>query len=666
MHFRVEEPREFLGFLHPEMHQGLARLARMPEPTPLSLPPADAYLPWVVSTSEAALTDARARVEALKSNPPSTALATLEAWNGIDIALGTTAPAELFSEVHPDAEVRAAAERAALEARKLSTEIGLDTELYAVFAALDPAGLDEQASRLLVKTLRAFRRSGVAADEPTRARIKEIRDRLTVLGQSFARTIREGTRSIKVTPDQLAGLPQDWIDAHPVGDDGLVTITTDYPDAVPFRTFAHDERARRDLLVASLTIGYPDNVDVLHEIFALRAELATLLGYASFPDFDAEVKMIKSGDAIGAFIDKIADAALEPARRDVAVLLERLRQDRPDAQRVQSWDTAHYAELHRKEQLDVDAQRVRTYFEFGKVRAGLLAVTGRLFGLTYTPVDVPVWHESVTAYDVTRTSDGAPQGRIYLDLHPREGKFKHAAQFTLMNGVAGRQLPEGTLVCNLPTGLMEHSDVVTLFHEFGHLVHHLVGGHQHWAEFSGVATEWDFVEAPSQMLEEWAWDADVLGSFATNADGEAIPADLVDRMRAADDFGKGFFARTQMFYAALSYRLHLENPADLVARTRELQEQYSMFPYVEGTCMPTSFGHLDGYSSGYYTYMWSLVIAKDMFSAFDPDDLFDARAATRYRDIVLAQGGTKDAADLVEEFLGRPYDFDAYAAWLAA
>ena len=644
----------------------LARLAPVTELAPLTLPAADDYLDWVSSTSEASLDRARTLVAELKADPPASALATLQRWNEVVLAIGNAAArGELFSEVHPDAGVRDAAEKAALAAQQLATELGLDTELYAIFAAVDPAGLDPEASRLLEKTLRDFRRSGVAADEPTRARVKEIRDRLTVLGQTFARTIREGTRSIKVRPEQLEGLPADWIEAHPAGEDGLVTVTTDYPDAIPFRTFARDADARRELVVAQLTIGYPDNVEVLREIFGLRAELATLLGYDNWPDFDAEVKMIGTGDAIGAFIDKIADAALEPARRDVDILLARLRQDRPDATHVESSDSGYYAEVHRREELDVDAQQVRTYFDFGKVRAGLLDVTGRLFGLTYSPADVPVWHEAVRAYDVSRTVDGAPLGRIYLDLHPREGKFKHAAQFTLTNGVAGRQVPEGVLVCNFPTGLMEHADVVTLFHEFGHLVHHLVGGQQAWAEFSGVATEWDFVEAPSQMLEEWAWDPSVLGSFATNAAGEPIPADLVERMRAADDFGKGYFARTQMFYAALSYRLHLENPDDLVARTRELQEQYSLFPYMDGTCMPTSFGHLDGYGSGYYTYMWSLVIAKDMFSAFDRADLFAPEVATRYRDRVLAAGGTKDAADLVADILERPYNFDAYAAWLA-
>jgi len=326
----------------------------------------------------------------------------------------------------------------------------------------------------------------------------------------------------------------------------------------------------------------------------------------------------------------------------------------------------------RRERFDVDAQKVRTYFDFSRVRQGLLDVTGRLFGLTYRPAtDAVVWDEAVAAYDVFLTDDEAADslGRIYLDLHPRDGKFKHAAQFDLARGVRGSgdvdQLAEGVLVCNFPRGLIEHSDVVTLFHEFGHLVHHVLAGQGQWARFSGVATEWDFVEAPSQMFEEWAWDPDVLPTFARNGDGEQIPADLVERMRTADDFGKGYVARTQMFYAAISYRFHVDNPADLNEATKQLQAKYSLFPYIEGTHMSASFGHLEGYGSGYYTYMWSLVIAKDMFSAFDSGDLFAPEVAHRYRDRVLARGGQQDAADLVADFLGRPYTFDAYGAWLA-
>ncbi|HPZ69118.1 MAG TPA: M3 family metallopeptidase [Dermatophilaceae bacterium] len=636
-------------------------------PAPVALPTADVAQDWLAARATTGLDRARRLVAELKEAPPGDALATLKAWNDVDIALGSvSSPASLFAEVHPDEAVRERADLAGQEVQKLSTELGLDRELFEVFAALDPAGLDADAARFLDKTLRDFRRSGVDRDEPTRERIRAINERLTLLAQEFSKNIRNGVKSIQVAPERLAGMPQDWLDAHPADAAGLVTVTTDYPDAVPLRTFCADAEARRELTMAFLTVGWPANDALLHELFELRHELAQLLGYATWADYDAEVKMIKEGSAIPVFIEKIADAALASGQRDRDIVLARKRTDVPDATTIDSADLAYYANVVSKEQLEVDAQLVRTYLDFTKVRAGLLEVTGRLFGLRYEPAtDAVVWDEAVAAYDVFRADGDEPLGRIYLDLHPREGKYKHAAQFDLVTGVAGRQLPEGVLVCNFSRGLMEHDHVVTLFHEFGHLVHHVLAGHQEWFRFSGVATEWDFVEAPSQMLEEWAWDAEILQTFATNAAGEPIPADLVGRMRKADDFGKGYLARTQMFYAAMSYWFHTERPADITARTRELQAQYSLFPYIEGTHMPCSFGHLEGYSSAYYTYMWSLVIAKDLFSAFDRSNMFDAQVAGRYRDRVLARGGSKDAADLVADFLGRPYTFDAYAAWLA-
>ena len=634
---------------------------------PLALPTAASAHDWLSDRAATGLAKARSLVADLKAAPPADALATLKAWNDVDQALGSvSSPASLFAEVHPDEAVRERADVAGQEVQKLATELGLDRALFEVFAALDPAGLDADAARFLNKTLRDFRRSGVDRDEPTRERIRAINERLTVLGQEFSKNIRNGVRSIEVTPDRLEGMPQDWLDAHPADERGLVTVTTDYPDVVPLRTFCADAQARRDLTMEFLTVGWPANDALLHELFDLRHELAQLLGYETWADYDAEVKMIKEGGAIPVFIEKIADAALESGVRDREVVLARMRADVPDATAIDSADLAYYANLVSKEQLEVDAQLVRTYLDFTKVRAGLLEVTGRLFGLRYEPAaDAVVWDEAVAAYDVYRAEGDEPLGRIYLDLHPREGKYKHAAQFDLVTGVSGRQLPEGVLVCNFSRGLMEHDHVVTLFHEFGHLVHHVLAGQQEWFRFSGVATEWDFVEAPSQMLEEWAWDADILQTFATNEAGEPIPADLVRRMRRADDFGKGYLARTQMFYAALSYWFHTERPADLTARTRELQAQYSLFPYIEGTHFTCAFGHLEGYSSAYYTYMWSLVIAKDLFSAFDRSNMFDAEVAGRYRDRVLAPGGSKDAADLVADFLGRPYTFDAYAAWLA-
>lgn len=631
---------------------------------PQTLPTADAALDWVQRTCDGGLDRARSLVTSFKDTPPADALEALHAWNDIQVALADAAGiAGVYAEANPNSAVRAAAETAMQRLDAYSTGLGMDSELFAVLSSLDTTGLDEPAQRFLKHTLRDFRRSGVDRDEQTRARLSELAGLELKASQEHSKNIREGVRTISVPPEALAGMPQDWLESHPAGDAGLVTVTTDYPDAIPLVTFCEDPSTRMAMTLQRLNIAWPANDAVLQRLLGLRAEHAKLLGYDTWADFDAEVKMIGNATTIGEFIDKITQAAAESAQRDKSVLVQRLQQDIPAATDLSAADLSYYSEIVRKEQYAVDAQQVRTYFSFEKVRQGLLDVMSRLFGISFRAVDAVTWDADVAPYDVLRDVDRI--GRIYLDLHPRDGKYKHAAQFDLRGGLRDRQLPEGVLLCNFGRGLMEHDEVVTLFHEFGHLIHHVLGGDQEWISFTGVATEWDFVEAPSQLLEEWAWDADVLATFATNEAGETIPADLVAKMRRADDFGKGFQARTQMFYAALSLNLHLCRYDDLTAVVRDLQAQYSVFPYVPDTHFQCAFGHLDGYSSGYYTYMWSLVIAKDLFSAFHTGDLYDADVAGRYRDKVLVPGGSKDAAELVADFLGRPYTFDAYAAWLA-
>ncbi|HSR99858.1 MAG TPA: M3 family metallopeptidase, partial [Kofleriaceae bacterium] len=251
------------------------------------------------------------------------------------------------------------------------------------------------------------------------------------------------------------------------------------------------------------------------------------------------------------------------------------------------------------------------------------------------------------------------------------------------DGVRGVQLPEGVLVCNFPlpergkgerngarpenAGLMEHEDVVTMFHEFGHLMHHVLGGHQKWISQSGVATEWDFVEAPSQMFEEWAWSYDTLARFARHHEtGEVIPKELVEKMRRADKFGLGTATVQQIFYAAISLGFHRADPKalDQLAEVQRLQKRYTPFAYVPGTRFHTSFGHLVGYSAMYYTYQWSLVIAKDLLTPFESSGLMATDVTFAYRDKVLVPGGSRDAADLVHSFLGRDYDFRAYERFL--
>jgi thimet oligopeptidase len=587
----------------------------------------------------------------------------LALWNEADIALAeAAAPSHLISESHPDAAVRDAAEKQAQAVDAVQSRRLLDRDLWSVFADADAAGLEPDEQRFLSHVQRDFRRGGVDLDDAARERVRELADRDTELSLTFSRNIREGRRTIRVPSSALDGLPADFLAEHPADDEGMVTLTTEYTDLMPVREYARDRSVRHDLVAAYNDLAWPDNEPVLAELLAVRAERAALLGYGDWADYETETRMIGSSAAVAAFLARIADAVAPAAATEYERVLERLRRDEPDARAVTIADFWYVLGALKREEYDVDAQLVRSYFRFDRVLDGVLATTGRLLDVEYVAVDAPSWHEDVRTYDVVR--GGERLGRIHLDLHPRDGKYSHAACFGLAPGIVGRSLPESVLLCNFSRGLLEHDEVVTFFHEFGHLVHDILGGHQRWARWTGVATEWDFVEAPSQLLEEWAWDAEALASFAVNDAGEPIPADLVERMRTADAFGRGLEVTRQLGHATTSYRLHVDRPTDLATAVDGYYRGASPVVPLDGAHSYAGFGHLTGYGACYYTYQWSLVIARDLLSAFG-DDLFDADTAARYRREILEPGGTRDARDLVEAFLGRETTFDAYRAWLA-
>ncbi len=582
--------------------------------------------------------------------------------------------ASLLSQVHPDEQIRKDAETCEQKGSSFATDLSLNREVFEALKLGEQASLDADAKRLLEHALRDFKRSGVDKDEPTREAIKRLREELVTIGQQFGQNIRDERFAIKLNSvDDLKGMPSDFIESHKPGADGKIEISTDYPDYIPFMKYADSDVYRKELRFKYLNRGQK-NGPILQAMIEKRHELAKLLGYSSYADYVVEDKMIKEAKSIHSFIDKISDIAKEGADKEYEAMLKFKQKKDPAAKKIEGYESGYLEEAFKKEKFSFDSQEARSYFPYNKVRDGLLTVTGRLFGLRYEPIlDAQVWHPSVETYDVY--DENGKLGRIYLDMHPREGKYKHAAQFTVLSGLKGRQYPEGALVCNFPdpkdgdgSAFMEHREVVTMFHEFGHLLHHTFAGKQEWMPFSGVATEWDFVEAPSQLLEEWAWSPEVLQMFATNQKGEPISVDLVKKMRAAEEFGKAISARQQMFYAALSADYFDKDPKsfDLLDLLKQLQNQYSYFPYEEGTHFHYSFGHLEGYSAMYYTYMWSLSIAKDLLEPFKEQGLMNVSLAKRYRDMILKQGGAKDAKDLVQEFLGRPFKFDAFEKWLKA
>ncbi len=644
-----------------------ARPAQGAVPVTEKSPEASAY----EKQCDSELAKARARFRKLEQLEGDKTVATvLEPYNGLLMIIDRAVnQAGLYREVHPDAAVREAADRCEQQMQELITELGLSRPLFLAIKAIDTKAEDAVTTRYIEHLLRDFRRAGVDKDEATRAKVHALKDELVKIGQEFGKNIREDTRRIRVEPAALAGLPEDYIAAHAPGADGKVVISTDYPDYVPYMTYAQDDAHRLELYKVFRQRGYPKNIAVLEELLQKRYELARLLGYEDWAHYITEDKMIKTADAAGRFIDQIKDLSAARAQADYQELLATLRAEHPDAQKVGDWQKTYIEEQLKRTKYQLDSQAVRAYFPYERVKAGVLDVTSKLFGVSYVKVDLPVWHESVEAYEM-RDKDGSLMGRFFLDMHPRENKYKHAAAFPMQTGVRAQQVPEAALVCNFPSGdaLLEHDQVETFFHEFGHLIHHLFGGKQRWLGQSGFNTEWDFVEAPSQMLEEWAWDYESLATFAKNQAGEVIPAALVKKMRRARDFGKGVWVAQQMFYAAVSLAYYNRDPKDLDTTLvlRELQKKYSPFGYVDDTYFQTSFGHLDGYSAIYYTYMWSLVIAKDLLSVFRAQGMLNPAAAARYRTYVLEPGGSKDAAVLVHDFLSRDYTLDSFAKWLNA
>lgn len=579
----------------------------------------------------------------------------------------------LIQEVHPDEAVRQAAEKSSQKVEAFRTDLSLNRAVYDALSSMDLKAADAETRYYVEKTLREFRLAGVDKDEATRNRIKALRDELVLIGQDFARNIRDDKRAVVVDDaSELEGLPADYIARHKPGPDGKITLTIDYPDSLPVFSYAKRESLRKKMYMAYNNRAYPQNMAVLDRMIAKRYELAKLLGFSNWADYITANKMVGSAKNASEFIDRIVEASTTKSASEYQTLLKRKQQDAPGAKGINAWEASYYSELVRKASYDFDSQSVRPYFQFDRVKQGVLDVTSKLFGVTFRQVkDAPVWDASVECWEMLE--NGKLVGRFYFDLHPRKGKFNHAAEFSVRTGVAGRQIPEAVLVCNFPggeandPGLMEHDDVQTFFHEFGHLLHELFAGRHKWIGVGGISTEQDFVEAPSQMLEEWTWDAATLQTFARHyKTGEPIPVELVKQMKRASEFAKGLGVRRQMVYAKLSLSIYDRDPSavNTNAMIKGLTEQYQSYPFVEDTHFQTSFGHLDGYSAVYYTYMWSLVIAKDMFSQFDHANLLAPGVAKRYRNAVLVPGGSQPARVLVESFLNRPFNFKSWQEWL--
>lgn len=609
-----------------------------------------------------ALEAARAGIAKIEALPlDASAQELLDLWDATAIALEDAfGPISLLNSVHPDKNVRDESDVALVQESSFLTAVFQNEAFYERVRAISP---QSSAQKQLQKDLlEAFEDSGVALAPEKRERFREISERLTELGQEFAKNIRENETRLRFSPAECEGMPQAYMERVTKDEDGNIVVGFDYPDYVPFLMNAKNEEARRRYWTANTLRGTARNLEVLDEIVALRKEIADLYGVPSFAHYVTKRRMVENPETVSKFLDDVRAVVTEAEVRDLQRLAE-VKKELTGATgdvRIERWDVSYYRERLREQRFAIDQEELRKYFPTEPTVRWMLDISQRLYGIRFERQTVPVWHEEVLYLDVNDAASGELIGGIYLDLFPRDGKYKHAAAWPV-RGVsrrAGRK-PISALVTNFNRDGLTHDELETLLHEFGHVLHGVLST-TYYLEHSGTSVERDFVEAPSQMYEEWASRMESLSLLREHcAECPAIDASLVERLNAARRFGAGIDYGRQLLYASFDMSLSSETPGGSL-ETWSRMEGATPMGYVEGTQFPGTFEHIaSGYAAGYYGYMWAKVIALDLVSAFGAN-LMSSEVGGRFRELILSRGSEEPARDLVERFLGRPVASDAF------
>jgi thimet oligopeptidase len=637
----------------------------------------------LVAASERALAEARRRVAEIERLPLEkvTPESVLDAWDQMSMMIEDVhGPISLLNSVHPDAEVRDAGDRTLIEESVFMTELFQNEQLYErVRRVVTHTNAQKQLKKDL---LEAFEDSGVALPAEKRDRFKAISERLIELSQEFSKNIRENKTVLTFSREECNGLPQSYLDRVPHDEEGNIVVGFDYPDFVPFMANAASEQARKRYYIANMNRGTARNLAVLDEIVSLRKEIGDLYGVPSYAHYVTKRRMVENPETVMRFLNEVKSRVTEAELRDLRQLAEmkaELTGLPVDQASIERWDVVYYRERLREKRYAVDQEALREYFPTLPTVNWMLEITERLYGVRFTEAIVPVWHDDVRYYDVDDAVSGERIGGIYLDLYPRPDKYKHAAAWPV-RGVSrneGRQ-PISVLVTNFNRRGLTHSELETLLHEFGHVMHGVLSRTE-YNQHSGTSVERDFVEAPSQMYEEWASRMESLTLMRNHcATCPLIDESLVQRIRAAKKFGSGIDYGRQLLYASFDMALSGEGVGSTSATTDNRQpptpspslslrlwrdmERSTPMGYVEGSEFPGTFEHIaSGYAAGYYGYMWAKVIALDLISAFGSNVMNEA-IGRRFREMILSRGSEEPARDLVERFLGRPVSSDAFFA----
>jgi thimet oligopeptidase len=590
--------------------------------------------------------------------------------------------ATIIKETNTNPAMRTAAENAVKAFQDWAVGVDYREDVYKAikaFADTHPK-LSGEDEKLLKETLRDYRRAGLDLPPDQRKEVEELRKELSKLGTDFDTNIVKSDAPVMFSKADLDGLPESFFASPGIKtSDDVYTVMANV--TWQFNTVqenAKKEATRKQLYIVRETLAKDKNVPLLNQMLALRNEIALRLGYKSWDDYQTEVKMAKIGVNAEKYINDLVTGIQPKFDSEIAELQKLKAADTNDPNaKIMVWDWRYYSNQLNKQKYTVDKEALRAYFPFQKVLDGMFNIYQGIFGLKFEKIVAPYkWIDDLQLYLVTDSTTGEPLGMFYLDMFPREGKFNHFAQFDI---ISGKLLPNGkyqrptvALLCNFPpaTGdapsLMTHQDVETLFHEFGHALHSVVTRAK-YGRFAGTHVPGDFVEAPSQMLQNWVWDKKVLDTFAADYrdSSKKIPAEIVKKLNDAKLANAGVLYRRQFAFASLDLALHdphpEEMPYDSVAISNPILEKVFL-PIDSSTTFVSYFGHLNGYDAGYYGYAWADAIAADMATVFEKakDGYLDKQAGMKLRREIYEPGDSRDVNESIEKFLGRKQSIEPF------
>ena len=631
----------------------------------------------IQSIADDAISGAKASLDRIAQiSKGEESIATLRRFEEVLASLAEkTSPLMFLKYVSTDKAQRDACSEVEKQGEKFVNEIWGRRDIYEVIERLEPLAdsLNPEERTLLVKTIDDFRHRGAALEDESRMEFLEIANNITVLESDFARVLNEITTKVSCTKEELDGVPPDtYENLEKEGD--AYPLPLDYPVSMPVIKYAKNPETRRRMQLALYGRGGKENSERLQDALALRDRQAKLLGHSNFAEYEIRRKMAKTPNRVYELMNDLKDKLTPLSEKEFEVLkeLKSKEQGIPLAEVViESWDLFYYHEMLMREEYAVDQNEIKKYFPVQSVIEGALDVYQKVLSLKFEEEEPNVWHEDVREFRVTDRITGNLMGLFYLDLFPREGKFKHYAVF----GLLGRRIKDGkrllpivSMVANFqkPTenqpSLLNHSEVVTFFHEFGHLMH-AITNKASYARFGLSGVLRDFIEVPSQMLENWAWKEEVLtllsGHFEDSK--QKLPSELLKRMVKAKLLDIGSFQLRQVFFSLIDLKYHTEGAEDTTAEYIKLFKEITRIELPDGTTPDASFGHLmGGYAAGYYSYIWSRVYSEDLFTKFEEAGFMDEKTGLEYREKILAPGGSLDPDEMVRNFLGRDSNNKAF------